>query len=168
MKLKAELAGQEHELVIQREGETVLAQVDGRAYELQLHRAPAGEYLLLSGTRVHNCRVENRPQQPEQFVVHAGVRNYQIKVVDPRRLSRSQSSGAHQHGSAEIIASMPGKVVRLLVEVGARVEAGAGIMVVEAMKMQNEMKAPKAGVVVSLNIEEGATVNAGDVLAVIE
>jgi biotin carboxyl carrier protein len=168
MKLKAELAGQEHELVIHREGETVLAQVDGRAYELQLQRAATGEYLFLSGTRVHNCRVENRTQQPEQFVVHSGGCNYQIKVVDPRRLSRSQSSGAHQHGSAEIIASMPGKVVRLLVEVGARVEAGAGIMVVEAMKMQNEMKAPKSGLVVSLNIEAGATVNAGDVLAVIE
>ena len=46
---------------------------------------------------------------------------------------------------------MPGKVVRLLVEVGSHVEAGAGIVVVEAMKMQNEMKAPKAGVVISLN-----------------
>ena len=63
---------------------------------------------------------------------------------------------------------MPGKVVRLLVEVGAQVEAGAGIVVVEAMKMQNEMKAPKAGVVISLNATPGATVNAGDVLAEIE
>jgi biotin carboxyl carrier protein len=67
-----------------------------------------------------------------------------------------------------IIASMPGKVVRVLTEVGARVAAGDGIIVVEAMKMQNEMKAPKAGVVISINAEEGATVNAGDVLAVIE
>jgi biotin carboxyl carrier protein len=52
--------------------------------------------------------------------------------------------------------------------VGTRVEAGIGIAVVEAMKMQNEMKSPKAGTVVSLNVEAGATVNAGDVLAVIE
>ncbi|MDQ2856551.1 MAG: hypothetical protein M3R68_09500, partial [Acidobacteriota bacterium] len=154
MKLKAELAGQEHELIVHREGERVLAQVDGRAYELEIHHAAAGEYLLLSGTRVLNCRVENRSQQTEQFVVHAGIRKYQIKIVDPRRLSRTQSSGLHQHGSAEIIASMPGKVVRLLVAVGTQVEAGTGIMVVEAMKMQNEMKAPKAGVVVSLNTEE--------------
>jgi len=63
---------------------------------------------------------------------------------------------------------MPGKIVRVLVEVGARVEAGAGIVVIEAMKMQNEMKSPKAGVVVSINAETSATVNAGDVLAVID
>jgi biotin carboxyl carrier protein len=63
---------------------------------------------------------------------------------------------------------MPGKIVRVLVQAGAQVEAGAGVVVVEAMKMQNEMKAPKAGVVVSVKAEEGATVNAGDVLAVIE
>jgi biotin carboxyl carrier protein len=63
---------------------------------------------------------------------------------------------------------MPGKIVRVLVQAGDKVEAGAGIIVVEAMKMQNEMKAPKAGAVVSINADEGATVNAGDVLAVIE
>jgi biotin carboxyl carrier protein len=62
---------------------------------------------------------------------------------------------------------MPGKIVRVLVEIGAEVEAGAGVVVVEAMKMQNEMKSPKSGVVVSINAETGATVNAGDVLAVI-
>jgi biotin carboxyl carrier protein len=63
---------------------------------------------------------------------------------------------------------MPGKIVRVLAEAGETVAAGAGIIVVEAMKMQNEMKAPKAGMVVSINAAEGATVNAGDVLAVIE
>jgi biotin carboxyl carrier protein len=63
---------------------------------------------------------------------------------------------------------MPGKVVRVLVEVGSEVAAGDGIIVVEAMKMQNEMKSPKAGKVVALNIQTGVTVNGGDVLAVIE
>jgi biotin carboxyl carrier protein len=63
---------------------------------------------------------------------------------------------------------MPGKVVRVLVEEGATVEAGAGLVVVEAMKMQNELKSPKAGTVTELRAREGTTVNAGDVLAVIE
>ena len=63
---------------------------------------------------------------------------------------------------------MPGKVVRILVAEGADVAVGAGILVVEAMKMQNELKTPKAGTVVSIQAEAGATVNAGDVLAVIE
>lgn len=168
MKLKAELAGQDHELILQRDGASVTAEVDGRHYNLELQGFENGECLLLDGTRVYNCRVENRAGQLETYVVHVGARSYEIEITDPKRLRRGQSSGAHHHGSAEIIASMPGKVVRVMVEVGAQVEAGAGIVVVEAMKMQNEMKSPKAGVVVSLNMAEGATVNAGDVLAVIE
>ena len=63
---------------------------------------------------------------------------------------------------------MPGKLVRVLVEVGAEVKQGEGILIVEAMKMQNEMKSPKDGVVKEISFAEGATVNAGDVLAVIE
>jgi biotin carboxyl carrier protein len=63
---------------------------------------------------------------------------------------------------------MPGKVVRVLVEAGQRVEAGSGIAVVEAMKMQNEMKSPKSGTVVRINVEVGVTVNGGDLLAVVE
>ena len=63
---------------------------------------------------------------------------------------------------------MPGKVVRVHVEAGTAVEKGAGVIVVEAMKLQNEMKAPRAGVVVAINVKPGDTVNAGDVLAVLE
>jgi biotin carboxyl carrier protein len=63
---------------------------------------------------------------------------------------------------------MPGKVVRVLVAAGAPVAAGDGVLVVEAMKMQNEMKSPKAGIVLAVNVQAGDTVNRGDVLAVIE
>ncbi len=94
--------------------------------------------------------------------------NYAVKLTDPKRLRSAQSGAEHDKGTARILAPMPGKVVRILVEAGTEVEAGAGILVVEAMKMQNEMKAPKAGHVVSIDAEVGSTVNAGDVLAVIE
>ena len=63
---------------------------------------------------------------------------------------------------------MPGKLVRILTEVGAEIKQGDSVLVVEAMKMQNEMKAPKDGIVKEIRFAEGATVNAGDVLAVIE
>ena len=68
----------------------------------------------------------------------------------------------------EIAAMMPGKVVRVLVAEGDEVEAGAGLVVVEAMKMQNEMKSPKSGRVVEVKIKPEATVAAGEVLMVIE
>jgi biotin carboxyl carrier protein len=63
---------------------------------------------------------------------------------------------------------MPGKVVRLLAPPGAELEAGDGILVVEAMKMQNELKSPKKGRLQKVSVTEGAAVNAGDVLAVVE
>ena len=62
---------------------------------------------------------------------------------------------------------MPGKVVRVLVAQGARVEAGQGLLVVEAMKMQNEVRSPKAGTLERLHVVEGQAVNAGEILAVV-
>ena len=62
---------------------------------------------------------------------------------------------------------MPGKVVRVMVRAGEAVEAGQGLLVVEAMKMQNEIKSPKAGKIERIAAQEGQTVNAGEVLAVI-
>ena len=82
---------------------------------------------------------------------------------------RGSGAGAGAiEGAAEIKTAMPGKIVRVLLDEGAEVQAGDGVIVVEAMKMQNEMKAPKDGVIKEIRFPEGATVNAGDVLAVIE
>lgn len=63
---------------------------------------------------------------------------------------------------------MPGKVVRVLVSTGVEVEAGTGVLVVEAMKMQNEIKSPKKGTVQRILVGEGSAVNAGDILAIVE
>jgi biotin carboxyl carrier protein len=63
---------------------------------------------------------------------------------------------------------MPGRVVRLLVEVGEEVEEGQGVVVIEAMKMQNELKSPKAGLVIRVGAAVGDTVGSGDVLVVVE
>ena len=167
IKLQAEFDEERHDLLLRREGERVSAEVDGRAYSLEVHNPASGVFLLRSGTNVYHCRVE-AGGKPAVLNVSLRGRDYAIQLIDPKRLRGSQSSGAHDHGVVQIVASMPGKVVRLLVELGSPVEAGAGIVVVEAMKMQNEMKSPKAGVVTSLSAAAGATVNAGDVLAEIE
>ena len=88
-------------------------------------------------------------------------------LADPKRLRSAPSSEGHDPEASPIVAPMPGKVVRVLVGVGSRVEAGAGVVVVEAMKMQNEMKAPRAGKVLSMSAKAGATVAAGEILATI-
>ena len=168
MKLNAEFADQKHELNIRREGSRVFAAVDNRHYEFELRELDSGTSLLIDSNRVFECRVTQRREQVGLFEVNIGTHNYAITVIDPKRLRSAQSLGAHDHGVAEIVAPMPGRIVRVLVEVGTQVEGGAGIVVVEAMKMQNEMKSPKAGTVIAINVEAGSTVNAGDVLAIIE
>jgi biotin carboxyl carrier protein len=168
MKLRAEQAGQDHQLIIQPIDQGVSAAVDGRHYELEVRDLGRDEYLLIDGARLYDCRVGTGREQGNSFEVHLRGSSYEIKVVDPKRLRSTHGSRGRESGLAQIVAPMPGKVVRVLVETGVRVEAGEGLVVVEAMKMQNEMKAPKAGKVVSLPAQAGATVNAGDVLAVIE
>ena len=168
MKYKAQLSESEHAISLGIAGESATADIDGRRHEIELRQLSGGEYLLNSGSDVYKCRVERKHDSNNSFAVILRGASYHITIIDPKRLRSARSSAAHAHGAAEIISPMPGKVVRVLVAAGTTVEAGAGIIVVEAMKMQNEMKAPKAGVVVSVNAEAGATVNAGDVLAVID
>ena len=172
MKLTAEIDGQSYALDLQREGVRVEVTVDGRRYELEARETEAGSLLLLAGGRVYECRV-NRDAQQQQggdtTEVHLGDEMFQVTLVDPKRLSGARGAGTEAGGGrAQIKASMPGKVVRVLVAVGALVEAGDALVVVEAMKMQNELKSPKSGTVVEVRAETGATVNAGDVLIVVE
>jgi biotin carboxyl carrier protein len=165
MKLSAELSGSEHSLSLAREGERLSAHVDGRTYELTICEREDNQYLLIDGSKVYDSRIETTR---DNFMVHLREQSYPIRIIDPKRLRSTQSTGRHDHGSADIVAPMPGKVVRILVEEGEEVASGKGILIVEAMKMQNELKTPKAGIVVSIRAEAGATVNAGDVLAVVE
>jgi len=168
IKLKAEVSGKHHEIALQRRDQSVAAEIDGRRYELEIRELGTGEFQLIDGNSVHDFHVENSRDERNRVEVYLRGHRYAITLTDPKRLRSGQSGADHHKGSAEIVAPMPGKVVRVLIELGAQVEAGDGILVVEAMKMQNEMKSPKAGVVVSIAAEPGATVNAGDVLAVVE
>jgi biotin carboxyl carrier protein len=90
-----------------------------------------------------------------------------MDVFDPRDLRPGQGASAN-HGRQEIAASMPGKVIRVLVAAGETVEEGQGLVVVEAMKMQNEMKSPKTGRVAEVRARPDATVAAGEILIVVE
>ena len=166
MKLTAELAGTEHTLELAREDARVVATVDDRRYEIEAHEVEPGVYLLQTGGRVYECRVGKATSATTE--VQVGTQVFQIALSDPKRLRHAAAAGAQTSGRAQVLAAMPGKVVRVLVAVGAQVEAGDALLVVEAMKMQNEMKSPKGGTVVELHATAGATVNAGDVLVVVE
>ena len=165
MKLKAIVGEREEDLLLKIEDGLVSAEIGDRVYSLDVREIEPDSYMFFLNTNVHKCRVS---ASKSSFDVSIHGRNHSVTIVDPKRLRSGQNSDRHHHGVAEIVAQMPGKVVRVQTEAGATVEKGAGVLVVEAMKMQNEMKSPREGVVVSINVKPGDTVNAGDVLAVIE
>ena len=165
MKLKAIVGEREEDLLLRLEEGRVLAEIGDRVYSLDVREIEPDSYMFFLNANVHECRVN---ASKNSFDVRIHGRSYSITIVDPKRLRSGQNSDRHHHGVAEILAPMPGKVVRVQTEAGATVEKGAGLVVVEAMKMQNEMKSPRDGIVVSIKVKPGDTVNAGDVLAVVE
>jgi biotin carboxyl carrier protein len=100
--------------------------------------------------------------------VWIGGRRFGFEVEDPRSLQGRRGVGSGGEGPRAVKAPMPGRVVRVLVKAGDEVEEGQGLVVIEAMKMQNELKAPKAGRVARVMVEVSDTVGTGDVMAVVE
>jgi biotin carboxyl carrier protein len=121
-------------------------------------------YSVLLDGRMYDARVEETAAGGLVIVID-GYR-FEMEVRDPRRWSRKDAARGAD-GLETVAAPMPGKIVRVLVAPGDEVEAGQGLLVVEAMKMQNEMKASRAGRILSVTVKAGATVAAGEVLATI-
>jgi acetyl/propionyl-CoA carboxylase alpha subunit len=162
---------------------TVWLEVDGRKRRVELPVALAGEAIecIVDGQRL---AVDARMLQPGVMSLVVDGRQYRcvfdgdavlidgrrfgFEVSDPRSLQGRRGAGAGAAGPRAVKAPMPGRVVRLLAAVGDEVAEQQGIVVIEAMKMQNELKAPKAARVVRIAVAVGDTVGAGDVLAVVE
>ena len=108
------------------------------------------------------------PSVDGALLLRTGYREFSANVEDPRAWRGRRHGAIEAEGRQQVVAPMPGKVIRLLVKVGDGVEAGQGLLVVEAMKMQNEVRSPKSGAVERLLAVEGQAVNAGDVLAWVE
>jgi biotin carboxyl carrier protein len=168
MKLQAEITGENHEIEIRRDGSKVFARIDEREYELEASEVEPNVFLFKHDERIYELFVEPRIDKNAPFNVKVKNHEFNIEIFDPKRLGGSKSAGASADGLVEIKTAMPGKVVRVLAEAGAEIKAGEGVIVVEAMKMQNELKSPKDGRVSEIRFTEGATVNAGEILAIIE
>jgi biotin carboxyl carrier protein len=158
--------------------------INGKTRRLELNRVEAGWSCRLDGRDIEidavlvqpdvlSLRIGNLAYEVEcervgsELQLTLGSRSYSVEVRDPRSL-RGRSREADNQGPKKLTAPMPGKVVRVLVSTGSEVEAGAGVLVVEAMKMQNEIKSPKKGKIQKILVSEGTAVNAGDVLAIVE
>jgi biotin carboxyl carrier protein len=118
--------------------------VNGRSYEARLDSSPTGDAIVLNGHR------------------------YPFTVEDPRSLRARRASSAGHDGPRTIHSPMPGRILRILHSPGDAIAANAGVLVVEAMKMQNELKSPKAGTLRKVLVAVGDTVTAGQALAIID
>ncbi len=137
--------------------------VDGRLVEADAIKISRGTYSILLAGRSLEVTVE---ETANGLLVRANGREYQVEIFDPRSWRRGRGAGIELEGRQQLIAPMPGKIVRVLVAAGQQVAAGQGLLVIEAMKMQNEIHSPKSGTVEKV-AREGQTVNAGEVLAVV-
>jgi biotin carboxyl carrier protein len=139
--------------------------LDGQAFELEAQLLRPGVLSLVIEGRAYRVVLEDDAEEP---AVHFAGARHPYRVDDPRSLKGRRAHAKGSDGPRPIKASMPGRVVRVLAQPREEVAANQGIVVIEAMKMQNELKSPKAGVLAELRVGPGDTVAAGEVLAVIE
>jgi len=165
MRIEIESEMGRHVVEIEERDGGLIARVDGRCYEGKVFTPEPGVYTLLLGPQVIEAHVEGNAQAGA-VTVTVRDRAWHLRVPDRRPRRRAGEAGSE--GRVSLTARMPGKVVRLLAEAGSTVHAGQGILVLEAMKMQNEVRAPKSGRLAEIHVREGQTVGAGELLAVIE
>jgi biotin carboxyl carrier protein len=160
-----------YEIVI--DGKAAALSLAGERFEYQRESAPATERQFSAapaGDGTWSILIDGRSYAVAILgmgEISVNGRVFHVDVFDPRE-SRGRRSTADRSGPQAVVALMPGRVIRVLVEPGQEVAADEGLIVVEAMKMQNEMKAPRDGRVAAVKTAAGATVSAGDVLLVIE
>jgi biotin carboxyl carrier protein len=140
--------------------------LDGNVFDADAVEVAPNIFSVLLNGESHQIRIAPRPDGT--LTLHTGLAEYHAEVIDPRSWRGRRHGAAEAEGCQQITAPMPGKVVRLLVKQGDSVEAGQGLLVVEAMKMQNEIRSPKSGKIEKLFAQEGQPVNAGEVLLWVE
>jgi biotin carboxyl carrier protein len=164
MKYEAELDGRQINIELEQRDGRVTAKVGERRYDLEVVHPEDSAYLIFIGNKVYEARAW--ADSPGSLRIKLRNRVFNAKIKDRKRMLATADHGTE--GKQQLIAPMPGKVVRVLLKAGDEVRAGQGIVVVEAMKMQNEIKSPKDGRVAEIRVAEGATVNANQVLAIVE
>jgi biotin carboxyl carrier protein len=164
----SDASGQKKTRVVELQRDTHRWQVslDGQLLDADAVEVAPNIFSILIRGKSHEIHVTPSPGG-SSLKLQTGAQEFTAEVIDPRAW-RGRHSAVEAEGGQQIVAPMPGKVVRLLVKAGDKVEAGQGLLVVEAMKMQNEIRSPKSGTVERLLAKEGQLVNAGEVLAWVE
>jgi biotin carboxyl carrier protein len=166
MKFDVVISGKTRGVELQRDADRWRISLGGAPLDVDaLEIAPNIFSILLNG-QSHEVRIAPAPDGT--LTLQTGHHEFTAEVLDPRAWRGRRHGAVEAEGRQQITAPMPGKVVRLLVQPGDKVQAGQGLLVVEAMKMQNEVRSPQTGTVERLLVQEGQPVNAGQALAWID
>ncbi len=164
MKLQIEVAGKMRRVEPTQTAERRIWAIDGQRLEADVAEVSPGLYSILINGKSCEVRVESLGAE---LRVMADGRELRLAIQDERAWRRNRGGSVEAEGRQQVLAPMPGKIVRVLVSAGDSVRAGQGLLVVEAMKMQNEIRAPKSGTIDRVRVAEGQTVNAGEVVVIV-
>lgn len=152
-------------LHLKRSGGRALVEFGGKSLDVGVSQISEDAFSLIVEGRSHDVSVS---PNAGGFQVVVDGESFQVVLVDPRREGPPTSGRTEAAGPVAVSAPMPGKVVRILTAEGDEVRQGQGLVVVEAMKMQNELGSPKSGRVRAVRVSEGQAVNAGEPLVLVE
>jgi biotin carboxyl carrier protein len=167
MRYVATVEGTEHEIEVEETASKSFAiSLGENRFEADLRRVGPLSFSVLMGSRSFDFEVV---RDGDEIVVTSRHGSTRLSIVDAaRRAARAGARKREHKGAAQIRAQMPGRIINVLVAAGDEVKAGQGIVIVEAMKMENEVKSPKDGKVVEVKVEAGQTVEKGVLMIVIE
>jgi biotin carboxyl carrier protein len=166
MKFDVQIGGQTRTVELLRDSHRWQISLDGVALDADAVEISPNVFSVLRNGESYEVRLA--AAEDGKLTLQTRHHEFVAEVLDPRAWRGRRHGAVEAEGRQQVFAPMPGKVVRLLVKAGDRVEAGQGLLVVEAMKMQNEVRSPKTGTVERLLAKEGQPVNAGEVLAWID
>jgi biotin carboxyl carrier protein len=169
MQYEVEVNGRVRHIAVQRDGGRFAISLDGREWRVDAVRLDARTLSLIVGDG-KSCEVSVAANLSTGLSnVRVGTTQFDVALNTRRRARRDgQDQGVAGTGPQRIVAPMPGKIVRVAVTAGSAVRARQTVVVIEAMKMENELRAGRDGTVAELRAREGASVDAGELLVVIQ
>ena len=154
--------------LIKQDGNSLEVEVDGKVYNVDLMHTADGTFSILEGG--HSYNIELVPHnEPKRYTAYTLYRSYDLEVIDAEaRYLMNRGGSGFDSGENTISSPMPGKVVKVLVEEGDPVEEGQTVIIISAMKMESEYKAPKAGIVKKVNVKNDDTIDGNQILIELE
>jgi biotin carboxyl carrier protein len=154
--------------IISQEGRLLEIDVDGKIYKVDLMHTADGTFSILEGA--HSYNIELVPgKQPKKYTAYTLYNSYEVEIIDAEaRYLRNRGANGFAGSDNSISSPMPGKVVKLLVNEGDNIKEGETAIIISAMKMESEYKAPKDAVVKKINVSEGDTIEGNQILIELE